>query len=81
MGSKWSFMWVAGVGFTAMQVFLLLQSTWARVGLGLLFLGCFAVLVKIPKEMQIPYWIVLTLIFTVWYYILKPINIDIMGML
>ncbi len=71
---KWVFFWAAGIGFTSMQIFLYLQSLWARIGLGLFMGAAVWVFAKTPREFQIVYWIVLTLIVTAWYYWVKPAN-------
>ena len=66
------FFWAAGIGFTSMQIFLYLENAWAKAGL--IFFMIFAVWIfaKTPKEFQIIYWIVLTLLITFWYYGVKP---------
>ncbi len=69
---KWVFFWAAGIGFTSMQIFLYLHSLWARIGLGLFMVLAVGVFAKMPREFQIVYWIVLTLIVTAWYYWVKP---------
>lgn len=69
---KWVFFWAAGIGFTGMQIFLYLHSLWARIGLGLFMIFAVWVFAKMPREFQIVYWIVLTLIVTAWYYWVKP---------
>ena len=69
---KWVFFWAAGIGFTGMQIFLYLHSLWARIGLGLFMVLAVGVFAKMPREFQIVYWIVLTLIVTAWYYWVKP---------
>lgn len=69
---KWVFFWATGIGFTGMQIFLYLHSLWARIGLGLFMILAVWVFAKMPREFQIVYWIVLTLIVTAWYYWVKP---------
>ena len=69
---KLVFFWAAGIGFTGMQIFLYLHSLWARMGLVLFMILAVWVFAKMPREFQIVYWIVLTLIVTVWYYGVKP---------
>ncbi len=69
---KLVFFWAAGIGFTGMQIFLYLQSLWARVGLILFMIFAVWIFSKTPREFQIVYWIILTLIVTGWYYLVKP---------
>ena len=66
------FLWIAGVGFTGTQVFFYLTQTWAKVVFLLISAFLLFVLSKLPKELHLLFWICLTVIMTILYYILKP---------
>ncbi len=71
---KGMFFWASGIGFSAMQIFLFLESRAAKIifiGFVLLTIWIFS---KTPKEMRIVYWIMMTVVFSILYYVFKPQN-------
>jgi len=72
MKGKGLTLWIAGVGVTLTQIYLFLTSTWQKV---VFFLTCFIffyIFCKIPKEFHLLFWVIATLITTIFYYVLKP---------
>lgn len=72
--------WVAGTGFSAVQIFFYLEKWYSYAIYTAFCLLCLLVWQKFPKELKLIYWIVVTLIFTVLYYWLKPANEPFIGL-
>ena len=64
--------WIAGIGFSAIQVFFFLEKWWSYTLYILFCLFCWILWLKLPRELMIVYYIVITLIFTILYYALRP---------
>ena len=66
--------WIAGIGFSAIQVFFFLEKWWSYTLYTLFCLFCWILWLKLPRELMIVYYIVITLIFTFLYYMLRPVD-------
>ncbi len=66
--------WIAGTGFSAIQIFFYLEKWWSWALYTAFCLICMIVWYHFPKELKLLYWIVVTLIFSGLYYALRPAN-------
>ena len=65
-------LWVAGVGFSLTEIYFCLISGWAKAFFWA-FVACMLyILYKLPKELHLFFWIILTVVTMAWYYAIKP---------
>ena len=64
--------WIAGIGFSAIQIFFYLEKWWSYTIYSLFCLFCWFLWLKLPREIMILYYIVITLIYAFLYYWLHP---------
>ena len=64
--------WIAGIGFSAIQIFFYLEKWWSYTLYTLFCFFCWFLWLKFPREAIILYYIVITLIYTAMYYWLRP---------
>ena len=69
---KGEFLWIAGIGFSAVQIFFYLEKWWSYLIYTCFCIFCWLVWLKFPRELMLLFYIIATLIYTILYYLLKP---------
>ena len=64
--------WIAGIGFSAVQIFFYLEKWWSYLLYSVFCIFCWFLWLKMPRELLIVYYIVITLIYTMLYFWLRP---------
>ena len=72
MKGKGHALWVAGVGFSLVQIYYYLTTTTQKTVFFVTCFVCLFIFCKLPKEFHLLFWVMATLATTILYYTLKP---------